>query len=99
MTTTQYSGGPAGEFAELTDVGDRVIVASATDRGPNVLGIVIARDSRRDGGVLLAVLHENGRIRWHQRDALRRLGSHRMLAEDLAADLEMMGLPATWWAA
>lgn len=75
------------------DLGDRVILASAKDRGPDVLGTVVQRDPYYPGrDVLVRVLHEDGVLRWRRRDRLRALGV-RMSADDLAADLALMGLP------
>lgn len=73
----------------VIDIGDRVILTAATDRGRDVLGTVIERDPYPDRDALLRVLHDDGITRWHRRDALRALG-HRMPADALAADLELV---------
>jgi hypothetical protein len=79
----------------VIDVGDRVIVAGAGDRGRDVLGTVIERDPypERDSRVL--VLHEDGEARWRSRDSLRALG-RRMALADLASDLRLMGIEPSW---
>lgn len=77
----------------MIDIGDRVILASAKDRDQDALGTVIKRDPYPDRDVLVRVLHDDGVPRWRRRDSLRALG-YRMSAEDLAADLELMGLDA-----
>lgn len=69
------------------DVGDRVILAEASSRAPNVLGTVIERDPYPDRGVVVCVLHEDGRRRWRRLEQLRRLHAPRMDPADLAADL------------
>jgi hypothetical protein len=78
-------------MTEPVDIGDRVILASARDRSPDVLGTVIERDPHQDRDVLVRVLHGDGVARWRRRESLRALG-HRMAVADLAADLELMGL-------
>lgn len=77
--------------APAIDLGDRVILAAATDRRPDALGTVVARDPYYPGrDVVMGVLHEDHVLRWRRRDALRPLG-HRMSADDLVADLKLMG--------
>lgn len=73
----------------MVDLGDRVILAAATDRRSDALGTVIARDPYPDRGIVVGVLHEDGVLRWHRRDSLRGLG-YRMSAADLVADLKAM---------
>jgi hypothetical protein len=74
--------------------GDRVILASATYRAPDVLGTVIEGDPHRDRDVMARVLHDDGITRWHRRDSLRALG-YRMTDDDLAADLALRGISLT----
>lgn len=78
----------------VIDIGDRVIVAAAGDRGSDVLGTVIERDPYADRDALVMVLHDDGMARWRRRDALRALG-HRMPTDALAADLQLLAAAST----
>jgi hypothetical protein len=73
------------------ELGRRVILADATDRGPDVLGTVIALDPYPDRGTIVRVLFETRVARWMHRNALRGL-DYCMSPDALADDLATLGV-------